>query len=456
MNKSLITASVIDQTIQLVNCPLIASGGVDEVKITFDFCSLWDGCGKTAVFYRNPEEVYHVPIVDGVATVPYEVLTEAGFFYFGVMGAATNVRTTEVLRVKVVQGAITEATNVPDVPTPDIYQQLLASYGETQAALALERARIDELAAMRGSNGEKKYAAAIDGKHAVNINCNGTGALVSVKITAIPAGYDYAFEDIPAEFAPVSPGLVLGSDGVRVVFGVNNGKVVLRILSTEAATSTAVYVGSYPLANPYIDELGDIRVGADGATYPTAGDAVRGQFQKLSDTASIQQLLIGAEVQTRAEADAKQEAALAEMNKPYELIEEFTLDADVIEVFRNEDSNGNAYNFSAMRIAAEIAPSSGEAQFICTVFTTSPTSGAFYIPVNGGINTAKRVNTFVIRNDKGFTDCFAAHDQNYNQQVRASVLVNQWKNVTKIKLFSGKEGINLPAGTRIRIYGIRG
>ena len=146
----------------------------------------------------------------------------------------------------------------------------------------------------------------------------------------------------------------------------------------------------------------------------------------------------------------------AERNKQYELIEEFTLDADASEIFRNADSNGNAYDFSAMRIAAEVEASSDEAQFICTVFTTNPTSGAFYMPINGGLSASKKISTFVIRNDKGFTDCFAVHDKNYNQQARASILASQWKNITKIRLFSGKEGINIPAGTRIRIYGIRG
>lgn len=144
MNRTYMKARITDQHLTLVNVPLIASGGVDEVKIRFEFCNLWEGCGKTAVFYRDPETVYHVPIADGLAMVPREVLTEEGHFYLGVMGSADNIRTTEVVRVYVAQGAITEATNVPAEPTPDIYQQILAAYGSLETALQNERGRVIE------------------------------------------------------------------------------------------------------------------------------------------------------------------------------------------------------------------------------------------------------------------------------------------------------------------------
>lgn len=147
MNKTTMKARVSDQHLILLNEPLIASGGVDEVKICFEFCNLWDGCGKTAVFYRDPETVFHVAIVEGQVTVPNEVLADAGSFYFGVMGSASNIRTTEVLRVKVVDGAPTEATANHEEPTPDIYQQILAAYGEMEQKVAEAVAQISPLAA---------------------------------------------------------------------------------------------------------------------------------------------------------------------------------------------------------------------------------------------------------------------------------------------------------------------
>lgn len=124
MSNTLITVRVVDQTIQLANKPLIASGsqGVIQIQCTFD--SLWDGYAVTGVFYRTKEEVYHVTERLNILTVPHEVLAKEGYFYFGLLGTADNTRTTEVIRLEVKQGAITEGMTPPD-PTPDIYTQLL-------------------------------------------------------------------------------------------------------------------------------------------------------------------------------------------------------------------------------------------------------------------------------------------------------------------------------------------
>lgn len=130
MGYTVIKARVMDQTIQLVNVPRIASGGKNEVKVDFTFCNMWAGCGKTAVFYRDPKQVYHVVVADDSAVVPAEVLAKDGLIYFGVFGSTDEqVRTTEVVSLTVVRGAITYHAGVPAEPTPDIYQQLLSAYG---------------------------------------------------------------------------------------------------------------------------------------------------------------------------------------------------------------------------------------------------------------------------------------------------------------------------------------
>lgn len=128
MSNTVINAKIIDQKIQLSNIPLIASGSNGVLQIRCDFDNLWAGYVVTAVFFQEKDgkvtNAYHVPVNQGVATVPHEVLKEKGFFFLGFMGVAENTRTTETVQLTVKQGAITEATAVPD-PTPDIYTQLL-------------------------------------------------------------------------------------------------------------------------------------------------------------------------------------------------------------------------------------------------------------------------------------------------------------------------------------------
>ena len=49
---SIIKIDCIDQTLNMVNAPLIASGDVETDIVKFEFCPLWNGFLKTAVFYR--------------------------------------------------------------------------------------------------------------------------------------------------------------------------------------------------------------------------------------------------------------------------------------------------------------------------------------------------------------------------------------------------------------------
>lgn len=139
-----INVQVVDQTLQVVNNPKIASGGQQENEMQFDFCSLWGGYSKTAVFYRNEETVYNVILVDDKCIVPDEVLTEEGTFYFGVYGVNGVVRrTTEVKQYEVVKGSFV-AGDTPGEPTPDIYQQILAACAEAQTAAEEVRALYSE------------------------------------------------------------------------------------------------------------------------------------------------------------------------------------------------------------------------------------------------------------------------------------------------------------------------
>lgn len=117
-----------DQTLEITEAPVVASGGFNEDKILFEFCPLWDGFTKTATFYVKKDEVFTSEVdSDNTCFVPHEVLENPGNIFFGVFGVKSEgiTRTSEVIKYKIVQGAITE-DNKPSDPTPDIYEQILA------------------------------------------------------------------------------------------------------------------------------------------------------------------------------------------------------------------------------------------------------------------------------------------------------------------------------------------
>ncbi len=67
----------------MVNASLIACGHVETAVVKFEFCPLWNGFLKTAVFYRSEAEVYSVLLNENSeATIPKEVLQKEGLFYY--------------------------------------------------------------------------------------------------------------------------------------------------------------------------------------------------------------------------------------------------------------------------------------------------------------------------------------------------------------------------------------
>lgn len=137
MGKTTISVECVDQRLYVVDRPLIASGGQDENAIAFKFCSLWAGFGITAVFYRNPDEVYNVAVANNACTIPNEVLAAEGKFYFGVFGVnGKTTRTSEVIEYNVVKGAAIPGSK-PAAPTPDIYDQIVSQLSNIQNSMVL-------------------------------------------------------------------------------------------------------------------------------------------------------------------------------------------------------------------------------------------------------------------------------------------------------------------------------
>lgn len=128
---STIDVRCVDQSLTILNSPVITSGDSKFDYVSFEFCESWKGWAKTAVFYRNEYNPYSVILNElDVAEIPKEVLKTEGWFFFGVFGVKDGVvRTTEVLRYKVDKGVITRDGFIPD-PTPEIYAQILSKYSE--------------------------------------------------------------------------------------------------------------------------------------------------------------------------------------------------------------------------------------------------------------------------------------------------------------------------------------
>jgi hypothetical protein len=134
LGKTTIKVTCLDQRLVISSGPVIASGGLNENKIVFDFCPLWREFVKTAVFYRNEDQVYYAVLEsDDTCLIPWEVTSSEGDMYFGVFGVKEGItRTSETLRYKITAGAITEDIK-PSDPTPEIYEQILATYEQILA-----------------------------------------------------------------------------------------------------------------------------------------------------------------------------------------------------------------------------------------------------------------------------------------------------------------------------------
>lgn len=120
-----VRVSCTDQVMRLVERPTLASGGVNEAVVAFDFCEKWDGFAKTAVFYRDEEQLYPMLLENDSCFIPWEVYSTPGTFYFTVFGVKEEIRkTANTLRYKATKG-IPDGEMIPSEPTQEMYEQII-------------------------------------------------------------------------------------------------------------------------------------------------------------------------------------------------------------------------------------------------------------------------------------------------------------------------------------------
>lgn len=457
MGTTLIKAKITDQTLEFTLKPMVASGGVNEDVIEFEFDELWDGFDTVAVFYRSKREVFHKKIVDNRCTVPSEVLRTQGVFYVGVMGVKDNVtRTTNVLRYELEHGAITVGVEPPE-PTPSIYESILES---VKSAEQLARSVRDDADAGRfngvpgiqgpkgdpGKKGDKGDPGrdGTDGKDGAQGPKGDPGSDASVTTENIQAALGYA----PVKDVQVAGTSIL-ADGVANV--------------PIASSTVSGVVKATSWNGIYID------VDGYASVFPAVTDNINKRVAKSVITPTNLDYAVKAAMcdgKGPAWTSAEQAAARKRMglDKAYELIEEITLGENTSVIERDAEPNGNPYAFTNMKVLLIGKNSSGENVFYAltsnrlnkVIVSIANISGSemsyrsvFEIDCNG---------VFVISKGSGYPGF------NVNQFLMAAMLdispsASLWPsgNIEGfiIRPQNPSSTAELVAGTKIKIYGVR-
>jgi hypothetical protein len=130
MNQNIATIKLAADhgTLKIIKNYTPASETINGVKVEIDFrTDEWDGLAKTVGFYRGKDS-YGQLLADGENSceVPWEVLTEDGFYDINVIGISENCTlTTNRVRLRIDLGGAKNLIE-PQAPTPTLYEQLLA------------------------------------------------------------------------------------------------------------------------------------------------------------------------------------------------------------------------------------------------------------------------------------------------------------------------------------------
>lgn len=165
-----------------------------------------------------------------------------------------------------------------------------------ESAVAVERARIDNLIAHGSGTKVSKnldYLETItdETKAKIDGHISSDGVFATIKVNWREANQIYGGTTvnmfiIPAECRPISTGLIHTEDGLRysINYDTVNKYYYFAIKAEDSVTVAPSGAGTVTFSYELGDhELIDVRVGADGKNYASAGAAVREQIQNITD-----------------------------------------------------------------------------------------------------------------------------------------------------------------------------
>lgn len=143
-NTTTLTLDVTEQQLELVTDTIVASGGLNDIVLHFNFKDeTWNGLSLKAVFQVSGEETaYAVTVISSNAIVPHEVMQKKCTVFVALAGSivdsegiATLVRTSAVYGLRLERGAAIEFE-----PSADD-ERYWASVAETWAKASEESAK---------------------------------------------------------------------------------------------------------------------------------------------------------------------------------------------------------------------------------------------------------------------------------------------------------------------------
>lgn len=108
----------IDQVLTFTNMPIITAGDINVDKVRFDFCPLWDGFVKVAIFFQQKNIMsYSIVNADNVCDIPNSILKLEGNIYISVVGVngTDQTRTANILSYNIGEGVV-DAVKPEDFP----------------------------------------------------------------------------------------------------------------------------------------------------------------------------------------------------------------------------------------------------------------------------------------------------------------------------------------------------